>query len=100
MTLGQSPVTRHTKQNRPGPHLAFAYTSTTTAMKAILSLLSLASFAIATPVFEQVPLNAKLATYPGFDLDLNAQRLVQMEGQDPVWMTELEKVYTNSYRSS
>ena len=31
-------------------------------------------------------------TYPGFDLDLNALRWVQLEGQDPVRMTELEKV--------
>ncbi len=31
-------------------------------------------------------------TYPGFDLDLNALRLVEMDGRAPVWMTELEKV--------
>ena len=28
----------------------------------------------------------------GFSLDLNEERLVQMEGKDPVRMTELEKV--------
>lgn len=60
-------------------------------MKAIFSLV-LASIATALPVFEQIPINAELATFPGFDLDLNAQRLVQLEGQAPVWMTELEKV--------
>ncbi|KAH7885878.1 hypothetical protein F5I97DRAFT_1876113 [Phlebopus sp. FC_14] len=28
----------------------------------------------------------------GFTLDLNERRLVQMEGKEPVWMTELEKI--------
>ena len=28
----------------------------------------------------------------GYDLDLNSLRLVQLEGKDPVWMTEIEKV--------
>ncbi|KAH7907012.1 hypothetical protein BJ138DRAFT_1093281 [Hygrophoropsis aurantiaca] len=28
----------------------------------------------------------------GFSLDLNAHRLVQLEGEEPVWMTELEKI--------
>ncbi|TBU32124.1 peptidase [Dichomitus squalens] len=32
-------------------------------------------------------------SYPGFDLDLNAPRLVQLEGQEePITMTELEKI--------
>ena len=32
-------------------------------------------------------------SWPGFDLDLNEPRLVQLEGQgEPVIMTELEKV--------
>lgn len=31
-------------------------------------------------------------TYPGFDLDLNAQRLVQLsDASEPVWMSELDK---------
>jgi leucyl aminopeptidase len=58
------------------------------------SVLFLACAAIATPLssfLDQVPLNDRLE-YPGFDLDLNAPRLVQMEGQAPTWMTELEKV--------
>ncbi|KAJ7179301.1 peptidase [Mycena filopes] len=39
---------------------------------------------------EQVPL--RLESFPGFSLDLGAQRLVQMDGQPPVWMSELEKI--------
>jgi hypothetical protein len=32
-------------------------------------------------------------SWPGIDLDLNERRLVQLENtQEPVWMTELEKV--------
>lgn len=32
---------------------------------------------------------------PGFNLNLDELRLVQLsEGQEPVWMTELEKVRT------
>jgi hypothetical protein len=27
----------------------------------------------------------------GFDLNLNAARLVQFEGQEPIWVTEMEK---------
>ena len=41
---------------------------------------------------EQIPLQNSLQTHPGFDLDLGALRWVQLEGQDPVLMTELEKV--------
>lgn len=44
----------------------------------------------------QVPveLGGKLlpSTWPGIDLDLSERRLVQMEGESPVWMTELEKI--------
>ncbi|KAF8914108.1 peptidase [Gymnopilus junonius] len=64
-------------------------------MKSFAILLSLVSLITATPLaFEaQIPLKAELATYPGFDLDLNALRLVQSEeSEEPVWMTELEKV--------
>lgn len=32
-------------------------------------------------------------SWPGIDLDLNERRLVQLENsQEPIWMTELEKV--------
>ena len=65
----------------------------------MISLISLAflAVAIASPSYrnEQVPLGGledRITTVPGYDVDLNAQRLVQMEGQEPVWMTELEKV--------
>lgn len=65
-----------------------------------LTLLSLVYLATATPLSllygsEQVPLGSleeHVTSYPGFDLDLDDRRLVQMEGQEPVWMTELEKV--------
>lgn len=63
-------------------------------MRSFPILLSLVSLIAATPLaYEgQTPFNAQTPTYPGFDLDLNARRLVQLEGQEPVWMTELEKV--------
>lgn len=64
-------------------------------MKSFTALLALVSLTLATPLtynLEQIPLNAADTTYPGFDLDLNALRLVEMDGRAPVWMTELEKV--------
>lgn len=71
-----------------------------------LALLALVSAAVATPLAlydsEQSPLGDVLPTeYPGFDLDLNAPRLVQLEGQEePVVMTELEKVPTRTHADS
>lgn len=64
-------------------------------MKSFSLLIALVSLVSATPLLynDQLPLNAEATTYPGFDLDLNALRLVQMDGQAPVWMTELEKVW-------
>ena len=63
-------------------------------MKSFLILISLVSLVSTTPLVynEQFPLGTQQESYPGFDLDLNAVRLVQMEGESPVWMTELEKV--------
>ncbi|KIM45995.1 hypothetical protein M413DRAFT_441056 [Hebeloma cylindrosporum] len=63
-------------------------------MKSFLILISLVSLVSATPLVynEQLPLGAQQGSYPGFDLDLNALRLVQMEGESPVWMTELDKI--------
>ncbi len=68
-----------------------------------LALLALVSTALATPLAlydsAQSPLGGDVlpTQYPGFDLDLNELRLVQLEGhEDPVVMTELEKVYTPS----
>ena len=37
---------------------------------------------------DQIPLG-----YYDVDLDLNSPRLVELEGEDPMWMTEIEKVY-------
>ena len=72
-------------------------------MRAIFAGLSLASLALAIPFYypqsandgSQVQLQHSpedFADYPGFDLNLNELRLVQLEGRDPVWMTEYEKV--------
>ncbi|RDX45615.1 peptidase [Lentinus brumalis] len=62
----------------------------------VLALLALISAVVATPVTlysnEQSPLGDVLpGEYPGFYLDLSAPRLVQLEGQEPVVMTESEK---------
>ena len=71
-------------------------------MKRIFAGLSLACLALAIPFYtsenageEQVQFQFSLgdyANYPGYDLDLNALRLVQLEGRAPMWMTEYEKV--------
>jgi leucyl aminopeptidase len=66
-------------------------------MKSSAILLSLACAVISSPLSaiegEQAPFDVGLMTsYPGFTLDLDAQRLVQIEGGDPVWMTEMDKV--------
>jgi leucyl aminopeptidase len=69
-------------------------------MKSVLAFLSLAFLATARPLSslessEQVffgGLEEHGTNYPGFDLDLTSRRLVQMEGREPVWMTELEKI--------
>lgn len=70
----------------------------------IFAGLSLASLALAIPFYSpenpngggQVQLGKlapeDYANYPGYDLDLNELRLVQLEGGEPVWMTEYEKV--------
>jgi leucyl aminopeptidase len=78
-------------------------------MRLILLLLPIVgeSLAAAIPGFygsgnaEQVVLNgqtfdASPSTMVGFSLDLNEVRLVQMEGQPPVHMTELEKIKTKA----
>ena len=74
-------------------------------MKSILLLLPVigGSLAATIPTFygsgnaQQVVLNGQTfdatpTTMEGFSLDLNEERLIQMEGKDPVRMTELEKV--------
>ena len=70
-------------------------------MKSKASLRFLVGLVVATPLLvtgaEQVPFRD---AYPGFNLDLTVQRLVHMEGMDPVWMTELDKArsYSRSER--
>ena len=59
-------------------------------MKSFAVLFALVSCALATPL-TQNPIGVETAQH-GFSLDLNARRLVQFEGQEPLWMTELEKV--------
>jgi leucyl aminopeptidase len=68
-------------------------------MKSFAALLALASLAIATPLSgsygsEQVAIAGSPIkfTFPGFDLDLDAQRLVQLDDEKVVVMTELEKI--------
>ena len=57
-------------------------------LKLFALLLSISSLGKANPIGfaqdDQAPL--------GYDLDLNSLRLIQLEGKDPVWMTEIEKV--------
>ena len=71
-------------------------------MKRIFAGLSLAGLALAIPFYSsenagddqvqfQFPLG-EYANYPGYDLDLNELRLVQLEGREPMWVTEYEKV--------
>ena len=74
--------------------------SQTEIMKSFALIAALASLAVATPLSfvaegQQLPLTPDVQgqDYPGFDLDLSEQRLVQLEeGQDPVWISELDKV--------
>jgi leucyl aminopeptidase len=59
-------------------------------------LLSIGSLGIGFAQDDQIPLRQTETTYPGFNLDLNSLRLVQLEGKDPLWMTELEKIQLKS----
>jgi len=69
-------------------------------MKSTFALLSLACLAVSRPLSstetsEQVflgGLEEHSTNYPGFDIDLTSQRLIQLEGREPIWMTELEKI--------
>jgi bacterial leucyl aminopeptidase len=67
-------------------------------MKSVFAGLSFVCVALAIPFFSvldngQIPVALEsYSNHPDFDLDLNELRLVQLEGQDPVWMTELDKV--------
>jgi leucyl aminopeptidase len=63
-------------------------------MKSLIVAVAIACTLVnATPLDnEQVPfgVNYQHPDFPGFDL--SAQRLIEMEGQPAVWMSELEKV--------
>ncbi|KAI0921575.1 hypothetical protein AcV7_008208 [Taiwanofungus camphoratus] len=66
-------------------------------MKSFTLLLPIISLAVATSFSfnenEQIPFGTNLQeTYPGFDLDLSELRWVELEGQAPVLMSELEKI--------
>ncbi|KAF9005460.1 peptidase [Cyathus striatus] len=69
-------------------------------MKSFSIPLLFASLAVAAPSIgvqgsEQFPLNTEdVDAYAGFNIDLNAPRLLQFENGSPIWMTELEKVLT------
>ncbi len=73
--------------------------------KAFAPILAIASVAIATTFTSentQQPFDVPVVGYSGFDLDLNERRLIQLEGQEPVWVTELDKVScleSHSYHS-
>jgi leucyl aminopeptidase len=59
------------------------------SLAGILSLLALvASGVVALPHEAQ----SSFSVHPGFDLDLDAQRLVELEGHQRIWMSEFEKV--------
>jgi hypothetical protein len=75
-------------------------------LKSLVLLLPFFLAGYASPV-EQTPLGGSLrhsdmgaleaalagdVQYPGFSLNLNEMRLVQMEDKSPAWMTEREKV--------
>ena len=71
-------------------------------MKQIFAGLSLACLALAIPLYSSENADdgqARLqfsaedyANYLGYGLDLKELRLVQLEGREPVWMTQYEKV--------
>lgn len=63
-------------------------------MKSIFAFVSLACAVAAIPAQLPLVVNEPIDTefhVDGFDINLNSRRLVQMEGQPPVWMTELDK---------
>ncbi|KAF6762881.1 peptidase [Ephemerocybe angulata] len=68
-------------------------------MKSFGLLLAFLTLAIANPVAQyaqdQVPMGLP-TQYPGYSLDLNELRFVELEGEAPVWMTELEKINLKS----
>ncbi|KAF7369717.1 Peptide hydrolase [Mycena venus] len=61
-------------------------------MKYLLALVAVSCVAVAVPAGGEQAMFDVDYKHPGFDWDLSAQRLVQMEGQAPIWMSELEKI--------
>jgi hypothetical protein len=65
-------------------------------MRSLFALVSLACIVTAIAAKPPFLLNGEHdvqhVSHAGFDLDLNSFRLVQLEDQPPVWMTELDKV--------
>jgi hypothetical protein len=87
----QNDINRH--RGRVNAHRAYKSDYfPTTMLRHLLIVLPLALQCLASPFSGQTPLTG-YASYPGFSLDLNERRLVQLEGKPPVWMTELEKVH-------
>ena len=62
-------------------------------MKAVSLTLILAYLSVGNALASPVSGQTVLGDEDGIDLDLQDMRLVEMEGQPPVWMTELEKVW-------
>jgi leucyl aminopeptidase len=59
------------------------------SLAGLLSLLALVTSAVVALPYEP---QSSFEVHPGFNLDLNAPRLVELDGHQRVWMTELEKV--------
>jgi hypothetical protein len=62
------------------------------SMKSLTHLVSLLAFVASGVVSLPYGDQATFDIHPGFNIDLNSQRLVELEGHQRVWMSELEKV--------
>ncbi|GJE84666.1 leucine aminopeptidase 1 [Phanerochaete sordida] len=64
-------------------------------MKSFAALLALATLVVASPSLladTQTPLTKVQSAHAGYDLDLAEMRLVQVEGREPAWVSELDKI--------
>ncbi|KAF9452038.1 peptidase [Macrolepiota fuliginosa MF-IS2] len=61
-------------------------------MKSLTSLLSLLAFVTSGVLAVPYGTQSSFEVHSGFNLDLNAQRLIELDGHQRVWMTELEKI--------
>ncbi|KAF7776091.1 hypothetical protein Agabi119p4_4484 [Agaricus bisporus var. burnettii] len=61
-------------------------------MKSLANLLSLLAFVASGVIALPHESQTTFEVHPGFDLDLGAQRLVELEGHQRIWMSELEKI--------